>query len=230
MSKAVENVLNNKDAKATDYFELVNIYEYSDLSVHKDGNTVISMSINAFEEFSGVYEFKQKCSTSHFSIEESNVESVTGKMLDDMDTYSIEINMKDGSRVGIYIYHTDTNEKLESKDNYVEKDVFSLYDYFNQPDHTPMMAIIRDSFGMEVKVNKMGYISMDKESDCSFTLWITDEEGLSISFPLVDDSCNEIYMMENQITDTILICPYGQPFIEISILVAKESNMKRNKR
>ena len=45
MSKAVENVLNNKDAKATDYFELVNTYEYSDLSVHKDGNTVISMSI-----------------------------------------------------------------------------------------------------------------------------------------------------------------------------------------
>ena len=57
MSKAVENILNNKDAKATDYFELVNTYEYSDLSVHKDGNTVISMSINAFEEFSGVYEF-----------------------------------------------------------------------------------------------------------------------------------------------------------------------------
>lgn len=58
MSKAIENVLNNKDAKATDYFELVNTYEYSDLSVHKDGNTVISMSINAFEEI-GVNGFKE---------------------------------------------------------------------------------------------------------------------------------------------------------------------------
>ena len=230
MSKAVENVLNNKDAKATDYFELVNTYEYSDLSVHKDGNTILSIGINQFNKVCDGYEFSQKCSTSHFTIEECDVESVTGKMLNGMDTCLIEINMKDGSRVGIYIYHTDTNEKLESKDKYVETDVFSLYDYFNQPDHTPMMAIIRDSFGMEVKVNKMGYISMDKESDCSFTLWVTDEEGLSISFPLVDDSCNEIYMMENQITDTILIRPYGQPFMEISILVAKESNMKRNKR
>ena len=230
MSKAIENVLNNKDAKAADYFELVNTYEYSDLSVHKDGNTILSMSINQFNEVCDGYEFSQKCSTSHFTIEENDVESVTGKMLDGMDTCLIEINMKDGSRVGICIYHTDTNEKLESKDKYVETDVFSLYDYLNQPDHTPMMAIIRDSFGMEIKVNKMGYISMDKESDCSFTLWVTDEEGLSISFPLVDDSCNEVYMMENQITDTILIRPYGQPFMEISILVVKESNMKRNKR
>ena len=120
MSKAVENVLNNKDAKATDYFELVNTYEYSDLSVHKDGNTVISMSINAFEEFSGVYEFKQKCSTSHFSIEKSNVESVTGKMLDNMDTCLIEINMKDESKISICVYHTDTNAKREVRERFYE--------------------------------------------------------------------------------------------------------------
>lgn len=222
MSKAVENVLNNKEAKATDYFELVNTYEYSDLSVHKDGNTIISMSINKFEEFCGAYEFSQKCSMSHFTIEESNVESVTGKMLDNMDTCLIEINMKDESRISICIYHVDTNEKLESKESYCETDVYSLYDYLNQPNHTPMMAIIRDSFGMEIKLNKMRYIALDKETEGSFTLWVTDEEDLSISFPLIDDSCNEIYIKEGEVADTILIRPYSQPFMEVSILVAKE--------
>lgn len=222
MSKAVENVLNNKEAKATDYFELVNTYEYSDLSVHKDGNTIISMSINKFEEFCGAYEFSQKCSMSHFTIEESNVESVTGKMLDNMDTCLIEINMKDESRISICIYHVDTNEKLESKESYCETDVYSLYDYLNQPNHTPMMAIIRDSFGMEIKLNKMRYIALDKETEGSFTLWVTDEEDLSISFPLIDDSCNEIYIKESEVADTILIRPYSQPFMEVSILVAKE--------
>lgn len=228
MNKEVENVLNNKEAKATDYFELVNTYEYSDLSVHKDGNTIISMSINKFEEFCGAYEFSQKCSMSHFTIEESNVESVTGKMLDNMDTCLIEINMKDESRISICIYHVDTNEKLESEESYCETDVYSLYDYLNQPNHTPMMAIIRDSFGMEIKLNKMRYIALDKETEGSFTLWVTDEEDLSISFPLIDDSCNEIYIKESEVADTILIRPYSQPFMEVSILVAKESSKKRN--
>lgn len=230
MRTRIEAVLNNKEAKATDYFELVNTYEYSDLSVHKEGNTIISMSINKFEEFCGAYEFSQKCSMSHFTIAESNVESVTGKMLDNMDTCLIEINMKDESRISICIYHVDTNEKLESKESYYETDVYSLYDYLNQPNHTPMMAIIRDSFGMEIKLNKMRYIALDKETEGSFTLWITDEEDISISFPLIDDSCNEIYIKESEVADTILICPYGQPFMEVSILVAKESNKKRNRK
>ena len=219
MSKAIENVLNNKDAKATDYFELVNTYEYSDLSVHKDGNTVISMSINAFEEFSGVYEFKQKCSTSHFTIEESNVESVTGKMLD-----NIEINMKDGSRISICIYHTDTNAKREVRERFYESDVFSLMDYLNDDTHKAMIVNIHDAFGLEVKLNDIKNCSL-VETEEAYEMQID-----SMTFPLVDDSCNEIYIKENSSCDTILIRPYGQPFMEVSILVARESSKRRNKK
>lgn len=218
MSKAVENVLNNKDAKATDYFELVNTYEYSDLSVHKDGNTVISMSINAFEEFSGVYEFKQKCSTSHFSIEKSNVESVTGKMLDNMDTCLIEINMKNESKISICVYHTDTNAKREVRERFYESDVFSLMDYLNDDTHKVMLVNIHDAFGLEVKLNDIKNCSL-VETEEAYEMQID-----SMTFPLVDDSCNEIYIKENSSCDTILIRPYGQPFLEISILVSKENS------
>ena len=218
MSKAVENVLNNKDAKATDYFELVNTYEYSDLSVYKDGNTVISMSINAFEEFSGVYEFKQKCSTSHFTIEESNVESVTGKMLDNMDTCLIEINMKDESKISICVYHTDTNAKREVRERFYESDVFSLMDYLNDDTHKVMLVNIHDAFGLEVKLNDIKNCSL-AETEEAYEMQID-----SMTFPLVDDGCNEIYIKDNSSYDTILIRPYGQPFLEISILVSKENN------
>lgn len=224
MSKAVETVLNNKEAKATDYFELINTYEYSDLSVHKDGNTVISMSINAFEEFSGVYEFKKKCSTSHFTIEESNVESVTGKMLDNMDTCLIEINMKDGSRISICIYHTDTNAKREVRERFYESDVFSLMDYLNDDTHKAMIVNIHDAFGLEVKLNDIKNCSL-VETEEAYEMQID-----SMTFPLVDDSCNEIYIKENSSCDTILIRPYGQPFMEVSILVARESSKRRNKK
>ena len=222
MSKAIENVLNNKDAKATDYFELVNTYEYSDLSVHKDGNTVISMSINAFEEFSGVYEFKQKCSTSHFSIEKSNVESVTGKMLDNMDTCLIEINMKDESKISIYVYHTDTNAKREVKERFYESDVFSLMDYLNDDTHKVMLVNIHDAFGLEVKLNDIKNCSL-VETEEAYEMQID-----SMTFPLVDDSCNEIYIKENSSCDTILIRPYGQPFLEISIFVSKKTATNHN--
>lgn len=198
MSKAVENVLNNKDAKATGYFELVNTYEYSDLSVHKDGNTVISMSINAFEEFSGVYEFKQKCSTSHFCIEKSDVESVTGKMLDNMDTCLIEINMKDESKISICVYHTDTNAKREVRERFYESDVFSLMEYLNDDTHKAMMVNIHDAFGLEVKLNDIKNCSL-VETEEAYEMQID-----SMTFPLVDDSCNEIYIKENSSCDTIL--------------------------
>ena len=218
MSKAVENVLNNKDAKATDYFELVNTYEYSDLSVHKDGNTILSMSINQFNEVCDGYEFSQKCSTSHFTIEESNIGSVTGKMLDGMDTFLIKINMKDGSRVSVCIYHTDTNTKREVRERFYESDVFSLMDYLNDDTHKAMMVNIHDAFGLEVKLNDIKNCSL-VETEESYEMQID-----SMTFPLVDDSCNEIYIKENSSCDTILIRPYGQPFLEISIFVSKKSS------
>ena len=46
MRTKIEAVLNNKDAKAQDYFELVNIYEYSQVTLQRDGKDVISMDIN----------------------------------------------------------------------------------------------------------------------------------------------------------------------------------------
>lgn len=218
MNKAVENVLNNKDAKVTDYFELVNTYEYSDLSVHKDGNIILSMSINQFNEVCDGYEFSQKCSTSHFTIEESDVESVTGKMLNGMDTCLIEINMKDGSRVGVCIYHTDTNAKRDVRERFYESDVFSLMDYLNDDTHKAIMVNIHDAFGLEIKLNDIENCSV-VETEESYEMQID-----SMTFPLVDDSCNEIYIKENSSCGTILIRPYGQPFLEISIFVSKKNS------
>lgn len=94
MSKAVENVLNNKDAKATDYFELVNTYEYSQVTLQRDGKDVISMDINEVEAYPGFFEFREKCTSTHYSVEESKIASVTGRMLDGMDTFLIEADLK----------------------------------------------------------------------------------------------------------------------------------------
>ena len=51
MRTKIEAVLNNKDAKAQDYFELVNIYECSQVTLQRDGKDVISMDINEVEAY-----------------------------------------------------------------------------------------------------------------------------------------------------------------------------------
>lgn len=218
MRTKIEAVLNNKDAKAQDYFELVNIYEYSQVTLQRDGKDVISMDINEVEAYPGFFEFREKCTSTHYSVEKSNIASVTGRMLDGMDTFLIEADLKDGSKLAVVIYHVDTNEKREVSESYYESDVFSLMDYLNEEDHKVMMAIIHDSFGLEIKMNSVRNCTLT-ETEEAFEMQID-----TITFPLMDDSCNEIYIKEGSVTDTILIRPYGQPFLEISILVSKENS------
>lgn len=227
MRTRIEAVLNNNDAKAQDYFELVNIYEYSQVTLHRDGNSILSMDINEVNTWSNnvtrnsmdkAFDFREKCKSTRLTIEEKDIVSVTGRMLDGMDTFLIEADLKDDSKLTVVIYHVDTNEKRGVSESYYESDVFSLMDYLNEEDHKVMMAIIHDSFGLEIKMNSVRNCTLT-ETEEAFEMLID-----TMTFPLMDDSCNGIYIKEGNITDTILIRPYGQPFLEISILVSKENS------
>lgn len=218
MRTSIETVLNNKDAKAQDFFELVNIYEYSQVTLQKDGKDVVSMGINEVEAYPGCVEFREKCTSTHYTVEESNITSVTGRMLDGMDIFLIEADLKDGSKLAVVIYHVDTNEKREVSESYYESDVFSLMEYLNEEDHKAMMATIHDSFGFEIKLSSIRNCTLtETEEACEMQID-------TMTFPLMDDSCNEIYIKEGSVIDTILIRPYSQPFLEISILVSKENS------
>lgn len=219
MRTKIEAVLNNKDAKAQDYFELVNIYEYSQVTLQKDGESILSMDINEVNTWADkTFDFREKCTSTRFTVEESNIVSITGRMLDNEDTFLIEADLKDGSKLAVIIYHVDTNEKREVSESYYESDVFSLMDYLNEEDHKVMMAIIHDSFGLEIKMNSVRNCTLT-ETEEAFEMQID-----TMTFPLMDDSCNEIYIKEGSVTDTILIRPYGQPFLEISIFVSKKNS------
>ena len=219
MRTRIEAVLNNKDAKAQDYFDLVNIYEFSQVTLQRDGESILSMDINEVNTWADkTFDFREKCTSTRFTVEESNIVSITGRMLDNEDTFLIEADLKDGSKLAVIIYHVDTNEKREVSESYYESDVFSLMDYLNEEDHKVMMAIINDSFGLEIKMNSVRNCTLT-ETEEAFEMQID-----TMTFPLMDDSCNEIYIKESSVTDTILIRPYGQPFLEISILVSKENS------
>lgn len=218
MNARIEAVLNNKDAKAEDYFELINLFEYSHMTLQKDGERILSMDINEFEAYPNCFDLREKCCAAQYLVAESDIVSITGKMFKGMDTFFIEADMKDGSKLEVCIYSTNTNEKIEVSENYCETDVYSLKDYLNDKNHKVMMAIIRDSFGLEIKMNSVRNCTLIEETEGSYEMQID-----TMTFPLMDDSCNEVFIKEGNTSDTILIRPYGQPFLEISILVVKKS-------
>lgn len=223
MNTRIKMLLNNNKAKAADYFNMVNMFDYSMLSVLRDRDTVISMDINQFEEYSESYELGQRCTNNHYAINKDNIKEISGKMLDDTDTFFIEVSMLDGMNVNIFIYHTDTNEKTESYEGYEEwYDVYSLQEYFDNENHVPITVIMRDVFGMETKFLSVKYCSLtENEDETSYTMRICNEDENSIVFTLFDDSCNEIYMKKGSTVDAFLIHPYGQPYMEVLILVSK---------
>lgn len=119
MRTRIEAVLNNKDAKAQDYFDLVNIYEFSQVTLQRAGESILSMDINEVNTWvDKTFDFREKCTSTRFTVEESNIVSITGRMLDNEDTFLIEADLKNGSKLAVIIYHVDTNEKREVSESY----------------------------------------------------------------------------------------------------------------
>jgi hypothetical protein len=222
MDKSIEAVLNNAKATPQDFFELVNVFDLTELSVLGDDNTtVISMMINQFDNIHNGFSFIQKCTTTYYTISNDDIKTVSGKMLDGSDTLLITIEMKDGSFVHICIYHTDTNIKVEIQGDYEESDVISLLDYLSELDNYMANVKVEDSFGMDLNILS-ATISMEEDTkEYCFNLHITNGTGTTLDIPLVDDSCNEVYIKRGDHVDSIMIKPYGQPFMEIRIVVAR---------
>lgn len=235
MNKKIEAVLNKNDANASDYFDLVNEFEYSELKVQKDGRTLFELSINYCNElpnitsciinneevFHNIYELGQKSTDAHLAIQGSAIEAISGQWLEETDAFLTKADMTNGTTLSVISYNVNTNTKLENKEDFEEIDVISFNEYLNDRTHIAKMVKIRDPFGLVTKFDDIINCTMKEDSDGQFTVEILGGNKTSISFPLVDDSCNEVFINENKATDTILIHPYGQPFINITILVKK---------
>jgi len=224
MNKNIENVLNNEKATAKDYFELINLFNYSSVMLQKDKQVTperISLEINAFKEVFDGFEFLQDFADTQYTIHKSSVESVEGRMLDGMDTFHIKANLVDGSQMDILIYNTETNTKC---DKYQEIDIFDLKERLNK--YKPTLVKIEDSFGLSVTF-AASIMIITEEDEGGYTLHITDRQYTFIDIPLKEDSCNGIFFKED-FGSSFVIKPYGQPFTEIQVLVRESDENKPN--
>lgn len=210
MNKRIETVLSNKEATPADYFGLINVFDYSTLSVQSNGTSVdtMEMAVNEFMPIHDGYEFLQKCTDTNYIIKGGNVKSVSGKMLDGIDTFMITVELTNGSNVSICIYHTDTNVKKEECEHYYESDVNELYEYLKKAENCRYAIAIDDAFGYKTRFNEATVVLQEEDEDFGYNLHITNGTGITVDLPLVADSCNEIFMKDGDTNDIFLIRPY----------------------
>ena len=85
-----------------------------------------------------------------------------------------------------------------------------------------LLAKVSDNFGLSMKLNHVLRAYVD-EDDEGFTLYISDD-FTEIKLPLTDDCCNGIYYKKSGSMEEWLIKPYGQPFMEIRLVVFENEN------
>ena len=226
MKTRIKTVLENKEATARDYFNLINVFDYSALTLYKDHSSIFNMEVNSFDGETDTLTFYQKYADTKYCVSASDIESVEAKMLGELDTFFIGAKMVNGFELNIYIYNTDTNTKTTVCERYYDIDVYYLKDYLEnkshpEVSHKPMMAVVKDCYGLEVKLSSLASAYIDEDEE-GLTLHIQDGMTSEISLPLVDDSCNEVYIKEGGSFDSILIKPYGQSFMEIVMIIHNE--------
>lgn len=219
--KTIETVLNNTQATAQDYFQLVNQFDYSNITLQKDKKTVLEMAVNKVEEYGDTIEFSQDYTETHYVLNLSDIQSIEGKLHEDADIFIITVELKDGTKLSICIFHISTNSATLVKESFIEEDVYTLKDSLDEvmenDNKSYLLAKVIDNFGLSMKLNNVqrAYVNEHEEG---FTLYISDN-FTEIKLPLVDDSVNGIYRKKSGCMEEWLIKPYGQPFMEIRLAV-----------
>lgn len=220
--KTIEKVLSNTAATAQDYFNLVNQFDYSNITLQKDKKTVLEMAVNKVEEYGDTIEFLQDCTGTHYVLNLSDIQSIEGKLHEDADIFIITVKLKDETRLSICIFHVSTNNAVLVKESFVEEDVYTFKEDLDEvlanENKSYLLAKVTDNFGLSMKLNHVLRAYVDEDEEEGFVLHISDD-FTEIKLPLVDDCCNGIYYKKSGSMEEWLIRPYGQPFMEIRLVV-----------
>lgn len=220
--KTIETVLNNTQATAQDYFQLVNQFDYSNITLQKDKKTVLEMAVNKVEEYGDTIEFLQDCTGTHYVLSLSDIQSIEGKLYEESDFFIIAVELKDGTKLSVCIFHVSTNSAVLVKESFIEEDVYTFKEDLDEvlanENKSYLLAKVTDDFGLTMKLNNVLRAYVNDEEEEGFVLYISDD-FTEIKLPLTDDCCNGIYYKKSGSMEEWLIKPYGQPFMEIRLAV-----------
>ena len=228
MNKIVKAVKEGQEIETKNLFNVVNDFYLTRLRVSKDGESVVSMQVNVCEEHAEEYEFLQSCTMFDdvaYRLRKADIDSVTSEYNAKVDTLYVTCELKNGLTVLLMIINI-TGSENDVKD-YREMDVYELKDFLEdvinkKNGYYCMVTRITDVFGFDLKMHNSvrTYINTLDEDDRK--LHISDD-FTKFEVPITDDSINEIYVKDNEQSESksIVIKPFNQPFMEIDMLFLK---------
>lgn len=238
MNNIVKMVKDGQKIETKDLFNVVNDFCLTRLKVStEEGQEIMSMQIDRCEEHDKEYEFFQSCTAFDdvlYYLKKDDIEEVESEYDANplVDTLYIKCKLKNDLKLMLMIINTSASE-VTTKD-YSEMDVYELKDFLEgvakEEEHTDnengyycVVSRITDCFGFDLKMNNpfRTYINTLDEDD--WKLHIGDD-FTQFEVPVSDDLTNEIYIKQGKGVKWIVVKPYNQPFMEISMLFFKKNN------
>ena len=230
MNEIITAVKSGQKVETKDLLNVVNDFWLTRLRLRTpDGKVIMSMQVNTCKEYSDEYVFSQSCTMFDdvvYYLKKDNIEMVEGEYNSKVDTLYITCKLKDDLELFLMIINT-SGSLVETKD-YNEMDVNELKGFLADVIHEKngyycILTRITDVFGFDLKINNpvRTYINTLDEED--WKLHIGDD-FTQFEIPVTDDSVNEIYVKDDEESGSknIVIKPYNQPFMEISMLFFKK--------
>lgn len=230
MNKIVKGVKTEQKIETSELFNAVNDFYLTRLRLrNEDGKNIMSMQVNVCEEHTDEYEFSQSCTMFDdvaYHLKKDDIDSVTSEYNAKVDTLYVTCNLKNGMSLLLMIINTVDSE-IETKD-YDEMDVYELKEFLDDAIHEKneyycVVTRITDVFGFDLKMHNPARTYINTLDDSNWKLHISDD-FTEFEVPVTDDSVNEIYVKNDSGSRNIIVKPFNQPFVEISMLFFKRHN------
>lgn len=226
--KMIRAIEGNVDITNEAWYEIVNYYSITQLILRSHaGRTIFAIPINQCEETADTYEFSQSCTgynAAMYSLKKSDLVSVSAEYCEAANSLIMKCELNSGVELCLFV----VNESFMGKQlsDFREMDIYNLHDFMeevinNENEFCCVSVRVTDIYGLDIKLNpKRVYVNT---LDDDWKLHISDDFN-SFEVPITDDSINEFYIKDNETAKEINVKPYGQSFMEISLLFFKKRN------
>lgn len=159
-----------------------------------------------------------------YSLKKSDLVSVSAEYCEAANSLIMKCELNSGVELCLFV----VNESFMGKQlsDFREMDIYNLHDFMeevinNENEFCCVSVRVTDIYGLDIKLNpKRVYVNT---LDDDWKLHISDDFN-SFEVPITDDSINEFYIKDNETAKEIIVKPYGQSFMEISLLFFKKRN------
>lgn len=226
--KMIRAIEGNVDITNEAWYEIVNYYSITQLILRSHaGRTIFAIPINQCEETADTYEFSQSCTgynAAMYSLKKSDLVSVSAEYCEAANSLIMKCELNSGVELCLFV----VNESFMGKQlsDFREMDIYNLHDFMeevinNENEFCCVSVRVTDIYGLDIKLNpKRVYVNT---LDDDWKLHISDDFN-SFEVPITDDFINEFYIKDNETAKEIIVKPYGQSFMEISLLFFKKRN------